>query len=239
MQAEHSTLTLHTVHVFDGELDLLNIQLLTMTHLLIRQLEDAMHALDYGNQDLALKVISRDTKVKELEVQVDNEIITIIARRSPVANDLRTVIASSKIVVEFERLGNELKDFAKLISKLYDYHSSDPTRKILADIVKIGHLIRLMLDKLVTVFETKDSFQAYELLQYDRVCENELQEAIKHQLDVVLQNARMTGRVLDMMHMMKALERCGEHCRHSAEHLIFMLDGIKCPKRDAPADDGF
>ena len=103
---------------------------------------------------------------------------------------------------------------------------SDPNPCLLADIVKIGNLVRAMLNKLLLAFEKADSGQAYLLLQYDRECESELQEAIRHQLAAVLRDARFIGRAMDIMHIMKSLERCGEHSRNIAEYIIFMLEGV-------------
>lgn len=217
---------LHTLHVFDTELGYMGSLLLEMTDLLVYQLEQAMRALDYGDAELAQKVVSRHKKVAHLESRIDTEVMNVIARHCPVANDLRYVISTSKIAVELARIGDEIVDFAKLIVVLFDPDTSDPNQKLLTDIVNIGGLIKLILDKLMVVFESRDSKSAYVLLQCDRDCETELQEGIKHQLALVIHDARMIRRALDVMQMMKALERCGEHCRNIAEHAIFMLDGI-------------
>lgn len=216
----------HTLHFYDTELGHMHSLMLDMTDLLVYQLEQAMQALDYGDAELAQKVISRHKKVKHFESKIDSEVLRIIARHCPVANDLCYVITTSKIGVELEKIGLEIVDFAKLITVLFDPNTSDPNQKLLTDIVKIGGFIKLILDKLMVVFESRDSMQAYALLQCDRDCESELQEGIKHQLALVLHDSRMIRRALDIMQMMKALERCGEHCRNIAEHAIFMLDGI-------------
>jgi phosphate transport system protein len=216
----------HTLRVYDTELGQMHSLLLDMTDILVYQLEQAMQAMDYGDAEMAQKVVSRHKKVKHLESKIDGEVLSIIARHCPVANDLRYVLTTSKIAVELEKVGVEIVDFAKLIAVLFDPNTSDPNQKLLADIVKIGGLIKLIMDKLMVVFESRDSKPAYALLQCDRDCESELQEGIKHQLTMVVHDARMIRRALDVMQMMKSLERCGEHCRNIAEHAIFMLDGI-------------
>ncbi len=215
----------HIAHAFDNELDHLHNQLLEMVDLIMSQLDHAMHALDNGNVNQAIKVITRNKKVKKCEIKIDKDILAILARRNPVANDLRTIVATSKIVAELEKTGNELADFARLITVLYDPNSSDPNQHLLTDIIKIGKLVKLMLGRLRIVLETKNTNDAYVLLHGDRDCEIELQEGIKHQLFLVVQNVRMIRRGLDIMQMMKSLELCGEHCRNIAEYLIFMLDG--------------
>jgi phosphate transport system protein len=216
----------HTLQVFDSDLSRLHCSVLSMVSLVMSQLEQSMIALEEGDMDIALTVISRDKEVNDFEISIDNEVLEMLARHCPVANDLRTVISASKIAVELEKVGDEIALFAKQVSVLFDPKTSDPNPKLLADIVKIGNLVKIMLTKLIRAFEENQSDQAYLLLQYDRECELELQEGIRHQLSFVLQDARLIGRALDIMHIMKVLERCGEHCRNIAEYMIYMIDGV-------------
>lgn len=228
----------HIAHVFDNELDRLHTHLLAMVDLVNRQLDQSMHALDNGNVSQAINVIARNRKVKDCEIKIDKEVLAVLARRSPVANDLRTIIATSKIVAELEKVGNELAEFARLVTVLYDPSTSDPNENLLTDIVKIGNLVKSMMGKIKIVLETKNTNDAYVLLHGDRDCEIELQEGIKHQLVLVVQNVRMMRRGLDIMQMMKGLELCGEHCRNIAEYLIFMLDGNDVRHRHQGLDNG-
>jgi phosphate transport system protein len=90
-----------------------------------------------------------------------------------------------------------------------------------------------MLDKLLQLIEHKDVTLAYSLLQYDRDCEAGLLTGIKHQLCFVLDDTRLIGPALDIMLIMKSLERCGEYCRSIAEHMIFMIEGIDIRHKDS------
>lgn len=229
----------HTLQVFDGELNHLHHLKLEMAKLLLNQLQQAMLALDKGDMELAEQVILQDREVNRYEIDVDAEVLRVLACHCPLANDLRTVISTSKIAVELERIGNEITDFAKLITVLFDPKSSDPNPKLLTDIVKIGSLVRFMLEKLIILFESEDSNLAYAMLAYDSDCESELQKGIKHQLSFVVQDARLTGRALDIMQIMKSLERCGEFCRNIAEYMIFLIDGIDVRHRDQVANTDF
>jgi len=216
----------HTLHLFDGELEHLQSLTLAMIDLLMYQLEQAMQALEDGDMKMASKVISRDNEVNHYEIKIDSKVLEVLARHCPVANDLRTVISTSLIAVELEKIGDEIANFAKLIMVLYQPRTSFPTPKLLADIVKIGHLVKTMLSQQKADFVTGQSNEAYVLLQYDFDCENKLQEGIKHQLDFVVRDVSLIGRALDIMLIMKALERCSEHCQNIAEYMIFMIDGI-------------
>lgn len=216
----------HTLKSFDVELNQLQNQVAEMLGLLMYQLDQTMQSLHDGDMDLALKVVERDIKLDRYETLVDQEVIHVLARHYPVANDLRIVISVSKIAYELEKMGDEIAFFAKLVSKLFDPSSSDPNPKLLADIVKIGGLIKIMLTKLILALEKQDLAQAYLLLQYDRECETELEEGVRHQLSFILNDARLIHRAMDVMQIMKTLERCGEHSKNIAEYIVFMLEGV-------------
>lgn len=216
----------HTLHAFDVGLGHLHCLLLEMTDLLIYQLEQAMQAFDYGDMKQALKVISRDSELNLYEVKIDSEVLAVIALYNPVADDLHAIISTSKIAVELEKIGNEVADFARVVAELFNPKINGPTPKLLTDIDKIANTVKIMLARLMISLKNMDSNQACELLQYYRDCETELQEGTKHQLAFISQDAHMIGLVLDFMQIMKALERCGEHCRNIAEYIIFMFDGI-------------
>lgn len=228
----------HTLQSFDGELHLLHSQVVEMASLVMYQLEQTMQAMDEADMELALKVVNRDKQVNRYEIQIDNAVIQVLARHCPVANDLRSLISISKITYELEKIGDEIVLFAKLVSVLFDPRTSDPNPRLLADIVKIGDLVRVMMTKLLLAFEKAESAQAYLLLQYDRECESELQEGIRHQLSFVLQDARLIGRAMDIMQIMKTLERCGEHSRNIAEYIIFMLEGVDVRHRRIALNPG-
>ncbi len=222
----------HTLRAFDDELNQLRKYVIEMAGLVMFQLEQAMQALDEGDMELALEVVNRDTRVNQYETLIDNEVIQVLAQHSPVANDLRTVISMSKMAYELEKIGDEIALFANLVSVLFDPKSSDPNPKLLADIVKIGNLVKMMLTKLMLAIEKGETAQAYLLLQCDYECETELQEGIKHQLSFILHDARMIGRAMEIMQIMKTLERCGEHSRNIAEYMIFMFEGIDVRHRN-------
>ena len=222
----------HTLRIFEGELNHLHCLMMEMTKLVVLQLDQAMLALDEGDMALAQQVVARDKEVNRYEIKIDAEVLAVLARQCPVANDLRTVISTSKIAVELEKIADEIAEFAKLVIVLFDPKSSDPNPRLLTDIVNIGNLVKLMLDQLAILLETKECSQAYMLLRHDSDCENQLQEGIKHQLSLVVQDARLIARALDIMQIMKSLERCGEHCRNIAEYMIFMIEGIDVRHRD-------
>ena len=213
------------LHYFDGELGCLHCLLLEMTERLISQLEQTLHALDYADMALALSVIERDVKINACHAKIEAEVRGVLGRHGSLANDLRTVLRISKIADALEKTGNEITDFAGRIPALtLQDHTERP--ELLTDIFNIGGLIKIMLNKMTAVLESRDSNQAYKLMHYGLDCELQVQEGIKQQLALVLQNPELLDPTLDALYILKALERCSEHCRKIAGYLIFMLDSI-------------
>lgn len=218
--------TEHVVRGFDHEINHVHTLIVEMTRLVSRQMQQALRALDEGNEELAGQVISGDENVNRYEVSVDSEVLNILARRNPVASDLRNVLSISKIAVELEKIGNDITDFAGLVAYLFGPDTSNPNHALLLEISKFGNLIKSMLDRLILVLEKNDIRPAYSLLENERDCQNEFRDGIRQQLDFAIQDARRISRALTLMHMMKVLEGCGEHCCHIAEYMIFMKDCI-------------
>ncbi|GAB4261250.1 MAG: phosphate signaling complex protein PhoU [Methylomicrobium sp.] len=215
----------HTVHLFDGELSHLHCLVLEMAGLVIDQLDRAMLSLDQANVAIAEGVVLRDREINDYELKIDAEVLTILAKRSPVAFDLRMVISISKIVVDLERIGDETVKIAKLIMDMFDPQTSDPNPQLLRDIVKMGAMARSMLRKAIDSFDTGKLENAYDLVDGDWNCDQEFQDGIRRQLTFVIQDARLIGRALEILQIMKALERCGDHCINIAEFMIFMVEG--------------
>lgn len=223
---------LRPLHFFDGELGALHSLLLETTDLLMIQLEQTLHALDYGDVALALKVISRDRKVDDKQARIAQEIQDVLAHRGSLASDLRTLMLISKMADALEKIGNEIATLARQIQALFDRNSCDP--ELMGEIMRIGSMIKIMLDKVAIVLETRNSNQAYKLMQHGWNCDTRLQQAVKLQLILTTEHGSIIEHALDIMHILKALERCAGLCRNIAEYQILMLDSIDMRRSASP-----
>lgn len=218
----------HTLHLFDSELSHLYCLVMEMSDLVMDQLDQSMQALNDGETKLVQRIILSCQEVNQYQIKIDNEVLEVLARRYPVANDQRTVISISKITVELQNISEEIYRFTRLVKAFFYPKTSYLNSKLLLDIGKIGNMVKMNLDGLMIALENSDSSLAYKLLMNDCKCENELQQGIRHQLNLVMQDPRLIGEAIDIMQMMKAFERCSEHCRKIAEYMVFMSDGIRC-----------
>ena len=215
----------HTSHAFEGELDNLHFLVLEMAGLVINQLEQAIKSAHERNPQIAEYVIQRDQEIDNHENKIDNAVVTILAKRAPVANDLRKIISISKIVADLELIGDEIVKISKLLISLFDNGSSDPNQLLLRDIIKMGEMICNMLKQVTHCFDTCDIDGAYNLLNDRWDYGEEYQAGIRRQLTFVIENPRILSRLLNIFQIMKSLERCGDHCRNMNEYLIFMFEG--------------
>ncbi|MBX5463651.1 MAG: phosphate transport system regulator PhoU, partial [Steroidobacteraceae bacterium] len=105
----------HTSRAFDGALVALHVKVLEMGGLVLEQVREAALAYTEWNTESARRVMERERAVNAYDHSIDAEQITLIARRQPVANDLRAIFAMSKAVAELERAGDEAKKIARTV----------------------------------------------------------------------------------------------------------------------------
>jgi phosphate transport system protein len=223
MNSEHPS---HTLHAVDSGLERLHQLLLGMMQAINNQFLTAMSAVEATDPAQAVLAIQFDAQILQLDLEIDSEALTALARYSPVADDLRRVLASLKIAKELQGMDYELLGFARLAAKVFDNGSSSPNELILADMIKSGSLVKRMLSQSLLALQTQDSAAVYPLLDIQTECDENLREGIKHQLVAALRETRKIKCTLDLLQMTKALQHCSGHCKNLAEYLIYMLDGV-------------
>lgn len=223
---------LRPLHFFDGELGSLHSMLLEITELLMIQMEQTLHALDFGDLELAQRVASRDQKINSLQARIEDEVRNTVACNGSTANDLRTLMIISKMASTLENIGNEIVALANQAHILFGEHSYAP--ELTTEIIHIGSMIKIMLDKMSIVLETRNSNQAYKLRLIGWNCDTRLQQAVKFQLSLTAESQPTIEQTLNIMHILKLLERSAGLCRNIAEYQILMLDSIDLRRQAAP-----
>lgn len=215
----------HTHKRFDGELVNLHLKVLEMGGLALDQLRLARLALKEKDLRFAHQVIERDVEVDELEVTIDEEIANILARRNPMAKDLRAVLAFSKIIGELERIGDEAVKAATLALQMYDNDGSDPSTSMLRDISSMGRLVYAMLKDCLQILDHLDAERALEIVAGHSEVDAEFQASVRRLATFIMEDARCVGHSIKVVLCMKALERIGDHSRNLAEYVVFLVNG--------------
>ena len=215
----------HTVHRFDGELNHLHMLILQMGGLVLDQVRLAVTAVTEKNTTAARQVIQREPQVDELEVNIDEENIIVIAKRCPVAKDLRVTTVVSKAVTDLERIGDEAARIANQAIQMYRNNSGGPCPNLLRDIKTMGSLSLRMLQDALDMFDTFDIERARVLASGNVELDEEFQSSLRRLATFVLEDARNVGHTINITLVIKALERVGEHARNLAEYVIYLVQG--------------
>ena len=226
----------HTVHRFDGELNNLHMLILEMGGLVLDQVRQSIKAVTEKDIEAARFVIQREPDVDALEVKIDEENIIVIAKRCPVAKDLRITTTVSKAVTDLERIGDEAARIANHVIQMYGNDTSDPSTHLLRDIRTMGKLSLRMLQDALDIFDNFDINRARVLAGGNVELDEEFQSSLRRLATFVLEDARNVGHTINVTLIIKALERVGEHARNMAEYVIYLVKGEDV--RHQPAVNG-
>ena len=215
----------HTHRRFDGELAHIHMRVLEMGTLVRNQVQQALEALKNKDLRLAHNVEDRDIQVNDLEVSADDEIVAVIARRAPVARDLRAVIALSKAVTDMERVGDEAARVAGMVLSIYDNDGPDPSSHLLRDVYRIGRLALGMLDESLEALDELDAARAQAIVDANGEMDDEFSSALRRLTTFIMEDHRNVGHAIDVVLITRSLARMGGHAKNIAEYVVYLMEG--------------
>lgn len=214
--------THHISQQFDKELEDIRSRVMTMGGLVEDSLSQVLEALARADTEMAERIASSDYMVNEMEVSIDAECTAILLRRQPAASDLRLVLAVSKIITDLERVGDEVKKVARVVSRL---STSGGQESYYVGIIAMGHHVRRMLRAALDAFARMDSQAALEAAQEDPEVDKELEAIMRQLITYMMEDPRSIRGVLDAVLAARALERVGDHADNICENAIFLVEG--------------
>ena len=170
-------------------------------------------------------MISRDQIINGLQVKADEDCVSLIALRQPLGSDLRLIMSLSKIVTDLERIGDEAEKIARMTVKTYDGISSPPSAKLLRDVVPMAKLAQDMLHGCLDALARLDVEKAVEVAQGDDELDQEFQSALRRLITYMMEDPRTIGHAINVIFIVKALERIGDHSKNIAEYIIYLVKG--------------
>ncbi len=213
----------HISSQFNENLQDVNTQFMTMGGLVEQQVANAIQALLETDVALALKVQADDQLVNTMETQIDEALTLILARRHPAARDLRMVIAISKANTDLERIGDEAAKIARIAQALSEDGESP---RGYMETRHIGNQVRIMIHQALDAFARLDTTQALQVMQADGDIDREYQSATRTLMTYMMEDPRYITRVINVLWILRALERIGDHARNIAEQVIYMVKGL-------------
>lgn len=221
----HKSIEGHIVKSFNDELLQLNKRVLKLGNLGRTQLTNAVQTLKDGDTRTASQVIDRDREMNDLDVLVDEEIIHIIAKRQPMAKDLRDIMAVQKTVADLERVGDEARKIANLTIHFFDHDKNPPNRDALRDIFKMAEFVDTMLEMALDAFDNLDIDKAVEIIETDDELYELFRASLRRLSTFIMEDSRSVGQFVDVVLSLRALERIGGHAKNIAGYVIFLVTG--------------
>ncbi len=215
----------HLSTQFDSELSGISTRVLEMGGLVESQVAQAVYALTHFSSETASQVLVLEETVNTMEVEIDRDLSSIIARRQPTARDLRLLIAISKTIANLERVGDEAARVARTVQRLVNTGVSSRLRLPVADLKFESELAVAQLRKALDAFARLDVEKALEVLKQDDQIDQEFEGLMRKLITFMMEDPRTISSSIDLVFVAKAIERVGDHAKNLAEQIIYIVKG--------------
>ncbi len=206
---------------FQEELDAVSSTLVEMAGMVKAAMENATTALLTADLTLAEKVIADDLIIDEIQHELDARTINLIARQSPVATDLRTLVTSLRMSADLERMGDLAHHIAKSARMRYPATAVPPELSL--TIEEMGRVCGKIIEKTSLVLKNKDTEQALEIEKDDDEIDTLHRKIITTLLDPNWKHGIETA--IDMTLLGRYYERCADHAVSIARRVYFLVKG--------------
>jgi phosphate transport system protein len=211
----------HTNKHYEGQLRSLKEKLLLIGHKAESSIADATRALIERKPSLAQRVIDEDDQLDQLELEIDDICLEILAREQPVASDLRFIATAMKIVGDIERIGDNGVNIARRALEILD----EPELKPIIDVPVAAAAAQRILKESLDAFVNGDAELAKRVIEGDRYIDDVCEQMLRELLTYMFEDPTTITRALRLIFVARNLERVGDHAANIAEMVIFLVDG--------------
>ena len=223
----------HTTRAFDVDLQEIARKVVEMGRLVKQQIEGASCALLARDIEFAERVAAADSRLDMLHREIEAFAVTTIARRQPVAVDLRELVGAMRIAIDLERVGDFAKNIAKRVAALTRDFRIDgvmPQLNVMSQQV-VGQLISVLQS-----YETRDSSKALEVWRKDRDIDALNNSLFRSLLTHMMEDPRNISSCTHLLFCSKNIERIGDHITNIAEAVYFIVEGHELEEERPKAD---
>jgi phosphate transport system protein len=182
-----------------------------------------MDALAGGNVQAAARVVEDDHRVNALEVAIDEECSTIIARRQPAAGDLRMLMMVVKTITDLERIGDEAAKIARMTQLIYE--SDRPFVPRTGEVRHMADTALGMLRNSLDAFARLDLTVAAKAVRQDDRVDESFRGILRQLITFMMEDPRTISNSIEILFIAKALERVGDHAKNMSEYVVYMVKG--------------
>ena len=209
--------------VFEANLEELHNDLIRMGSIVEKQIHDCIDALVTQNVEKAENIMENDDIVDDLEREIEDKAIRLIAMQQPLAIDLRNIFTTTKIVTDLERMADYAVDVAKITIRLKD----EKYIKQLIDIPRMAEIVILMIKDSLDAYVAGDVEKAYEVCKRDDQVDDIYKEVFSELLQLMSKNQDTVKQATQFLFICKWLERIADHTTNICEWTIYLVTGEK------------
>ena len=213
----------HLSSQFDAALNLLSTQLLEMGGLVESQISSVQSLLSTFDEAVVSGMRDGEKRLNRMEVEIDDEINNVIARRQPAARDLRLLMATSKCVTNLERAGDEAWKIAKRLRRIDE--AGMATAMQVTELRASGEMALAILHHALDAFARMDVTAAARIMRDDLAINNEFRQFVQRLVANMNAAPGTISSLLDYLFVAKAIERIGDHATNIAEFVIYIVKG--------------
>ena len=223
----------HIIKSYDDELRRLNNTITEMGGLAESQLATAIEAVVERDSDLAASVVEADAKVDQLQHELDNLAVRLLALRQPMARDLREIVAAIKIAADLERICDYAANVAKRAIALNQAPPAQPARGL----PRMARVAQLLVKDVIDAYVARDADKAYQVWMRDEELDEMYASLFRELLTYMMEDPRNIGPSTHLLFMAKNIERIGDHATNIAEDLYYLVHGTALTQQRPKGDN--
>ncbi len=216
------TMSEHTIKAFDADLQDLTRVVAEMGGLAERQIVNAVEALEKRDTVLAQRVVADDVKIDALQREIEEKTILTIARRQPMAVDLREIVGALRVSNDLERIGDLAKNIAKRVPALdADFHP----QQVMRGVEHMTDLVLAQIKDVLDSFARRDAAEALAVWRNDEEIDAVNNSLFRELLTYMMEDPRNISFCTHLLFCAKNIERMGDHATNIAETVYYMVEG--------------
>jgi phosphate transport system protein len=224
----------HTAKAFDADLQELLRQVAEMGGLAERLIADSVSALTRRDVELAKRVVANDAAVDSLQHEIEEKAVLTIARRQPMAIDLRDVVGALRVSNDLERIGDLAKNIAKRVAALNgDFHP----QKLIRGVEHMSTLVLAQIKRVLDAYASRDLDAAMSVWKGDEEIDAMCTSLFRELLTYMMEDPRNITFCIHLMFCAKNIERMGDHATNIAETVYYMVEGRTITDQRPKGDD--
>jgi phosphate transport system protein len=222
----------HTIKAFDADLQDLGRMIAEMGGLAERQIGDALDALNRHDANLAGNIVAADARIDALQREIEEKAILTIARRQPLAVDLREIVGALRVSNDLERIGDLAKNIAKRVEAVGELN----LQTVMRGVEHMTEMVLAQIKDVLDAYARRDVDKAMQVWRSDGEIDAVNNSLFRELLTYMMEDPRNISVCIHLMFCAKNIERMGDHATNIAETIYYMVEGQVLPE-DRPKSD--